>query len=509
MASKLQKIALLVTGAGLGVVISVSYSVFAEKSSATAPLPIDELRAFSTVFGLIKQAYVEPVDDKKLINEAIKGMVSGLDPHSSYLDVEGYKDLQSSTQGEFGGLGIEVNMEDGLVKVISPIEDTPAYRAGIKSGDFIAKIDETQVQGLTLNEAISKMRGKPGTSIVLTVLRKGEARPLVITLKRDIIKVQSVKFKLAEPGYGYIRVAQFQERTTEDLAKAIETLYRDNKSPLKGIVLDLRNDPGGLLDGAVGVAAAFLPKESLVVYTDGRLPDAKFKYTATPLHYVRGLKREYYEDPKKYADELANLDYFKSLPADIKNVPLVVLVNGGSASASEIVAGALQDHKRALVVGTQTFGKGSVQTIIPIDPQNILQTENKTAVKLTTARYFTPGGRSIQAKGIAPDIEVEEATVNGREDNGFRIREADLDRHLDNPTDKAASQPVSAAPKKPQPDLKVRGESKPTKAVASQVDENAPRELVSKNDYQLQQSFSILKVQQLLLNKAASKPAAK
>lgn len=476
MASKLQKIALLCAGAGLGVAISISYNVMADKEGATAPLPVDELRAFSTVFGLIKQTYVEPVEDKKLINEAIKGMVAGLDPHSSYLDADEFKDLQTSTQGEFGGLGIEITMEGGLVKVISPIEDTPAYRAGIKSGDFIVKIDDTQVQGLTSNEAVGKMRGPSGTSVTLTILRKGETKPLIISLKRAVIKTQSVKFKLAEPGYGYIRITQFQERTTEDLAKAIEALYRENKTPLKGIVLDLRNDPGGLLNSAVGVSGAFLPDDALVVYTEGRTEDAKIRLTA------------------------GKEAFFKNTPKDVKTVPLVVLVNGGSASASEIVAGALQDHKRALVVGTQTFGKGSVQTIIPID--------SKTAVKLTTARYFTPAGRSIQAKGIVPDIEVEEATLNGKEDNGLRIREVDLDRHLNNPNDKA-SKPVSVTPKKSEPELKLKGDTKPAKQNASETDETAPRELVQKSDYQLQQSFSILKVQQLLMNKNASQPAAK
>ncbi len=471
MASKLQKIGLLCVGAGLGVAISISYNVFAEKEGASpAALPMDELRAFSTVFGLVKQAYVEPVDDRKLIKEAIKGMVSGLDPHSSYLDADEFKDLQSNTQGEFGGLGIEVNMEDGLVKVISPIEDTPAYRAGIKPGDFIVKIDDTQVQGLTLNEAVSKMRGKAGTSVVLTVFRKGESKPLTVTLKRAIIKVQSVKFKLAEKDYGYIRITQFQERTTEDLARAIEALYRENKTSLKGIVLDLRNDPGGLLNGAVGVSAAFLPKGALVVYTEGRTADARIRLTAS---------REYYQRDSKE-------DFFKNTPKDVKNVPLVVLVNAGSASASEIVAGALQDHKRAVVVGTQTFGKGSVQTVLPID--------SKTAVKLTTARYYTPSGRSIQAKGIVPDVEVEEATVSGKEENGLRLREADLDRHLDNPDDK------SRAGAKTVP-------AKPAVQNGSGVDETVQRELVSKSDYQLQQAFNVLKVQQLLLNRTAPQPA--
>lgn len=465
MASKLQKMGLLCVGATLGVAVSVSYNAFAEKEGATAPLPIDELRTFSNVFGLIKQSYVEPVSDKKLINEAIKGMVAGLDPHSSYLDEEDFKDLQSNTQGEFGGLGIEVTMEDGLVRVISPIEDTPADRAGIKAGDYIAKIDDTQVQGLSINEAVSKMRGVIGTSITLTVLRKGETKPLIISLKRAIIKTQSVKFKLAEPNYGYIRITQFQERTTEDLAKAIEALYAENKSPLKGIVLDLRNDPGGLLNGAVGVSAAFLPKDALVVYTEGRDPDAKIRLTATKENYQRDGD-----------------DIFKKTPKEVKTVPLVVLVNGGSASASEIVAGALQDHKRALVIGTQTFGKGSVQTIVPID--------SKAAVKLTTARYFTPSGRSIQAKGIVPDIAAEEATLNGKEDNGLRVREVDLDRHLDNPND-AASTPAQATPS-----IKLRGASKPSKSNASDI--TAVRELVQKSDYQLQQAFTVLKVQQFV-----------
>lgn len=476
--SRWKKVSLLAAGAGLGIAISLSFNATADKETVSNPLPLDELRAFSTVFGIIKQSYVEPVEDKKLINEAIKGMVSGLDPHSSYLDEDAFKELKINTQGEFGGLGIEVNMEDGLVRVVSPIEDSPAYRAGIKSGDFIVKIGELQVQGLTLNEAVSKMRGKVGESVTLTILRKGEGKPMIVTLKRAIIKVQSVKFKLAEANYGYIRVTQFQEHTTEKLGEAIEALYKENKAPLKGIVLDLRNDPGGLLDGAVGVSAAFLPKDALVVYTEGRVADSKFKLTANPQYYQRDSK----------------IDYFKNLPADIKNVPLVVLVNGGSASASEIVAGALQDHKRALVVGTQTFGKGSVQTILPIDA--------KSALKLTTARYFTPAGRSIQAKGITPDIIVEDATLSGKEDNGFRLRESDLGKHLDNPNDKDAGKITST----PAP-IKVESK-KPVKtnASATEEDEN-PRELVSKSDYQLQQAISVLKVQQLMLNK--EKPSIK
>ncbi|KAF0811773.1 Carboxy-terminal processing protease CtpB [Andreprevotia sp. IGB-42] len=483
MKHKIQKFGLLAAGAGLGVAISLSFNAAADKSAEANPLPVDELRAFTTVFGLVKQNYVEPVEDKKLINEAIKGMVSGLDPHSSYLDADSFKDLQESTQGEFGGLGLEVNMEDGLVRIVSPIEDTPAYKAGIKAGDFIVKIDDTPVQGISLGDAVKKMRGKPGTSVTLTVLRKGEAKPLVFSLKRAVIKTQSVKSKLAEPGYGYIRVTQFQEHTTENVAKAIEALYKENKAPLKGMVLDLRNDPGGLLNGAVGVSAAFLPKDTLIVYTEGRSADAKIRLTANKDNYMR---------PGSKAD------YFANTPKDVKTVPLVVLVNGGSASASEIVAGALQDQKRALIVGTQTFGKGSVQTILPID--------EKSALKLTTARYYTPNGRSIQAKGIVPDIEVQEATLNGVEDNGLRLREADLGHHLDNPTDKDAGKAAS----KPEVKLEKPPVIKAPKLNASEPDsENSPRELVSKSDYQLQQAFSVLKVQQLLLQKQAPAAAAK
>jgi carboxyl-terminal processing protease len=478
---KLQKIALLLAGAGLGIALSLSFNAVADKDAGGNPLPVEELRAFSTVFGLIKQSYVEPVEDKKLITEAIKGMVSGLDPHSSYLDAEAFKDMQIQTQGEFGGLGIEVSMEDGLVRVVSPIEDTPAYRAGVKPGDFIAKIDETPVQGMSLNDAVTKMRGKIGTSVTLTMLRKGEGKPIIVTLKRAVIKVQSVKSKMAEPGYGYIRIAQFQEHTTENVAQALEALYKENKVPLKGLVLDLRNNPGGLLNGAVGVSASFLAKDALVVYTEGRTPDSKIKLTASKENYLRENGKD---------------DYFKNTPKDVKNVPLVILVNGGSASASEIVAGALQDYKRAIVVGTQTFGKASVQTIMPID--------NKTALKLTTARYFTPLGRSIQLKGITPDIEVEEAVLNGKEQNAFRIREADLGHRLDNPNDKDAGNKKTASETK----AEIKAEAKKLKPVASETAEENPRELASKNDYQLQQALNILKVQQILQNKAAPVAAA-
>ena len=397
-------------GVVAGILIALQLPAFAEKAtppSQTSGLPIQDLRTFAEVFNAIKQGYVEPVEDKKLINNAISGMVSNLDPHSTYLDAEAFKELQVGTHGEFGGLGIEVGMEDGFVKVIAPIEDTPAARAGLKTGDLIVKIDDTSVKGLTLNEAVKKLRGKPKTQVTLTIARKGMNKPLIVTLTREVIKVQSVKFKILEPGYGYVRITQFQETTISALVNAVNQLYKNG--PLKGLILDLRNDPGGLLNAAVGVSAVFLPPDELVVSTDGRAPDAKHKFYAKPEDYQHSRE-----------DDLRNL------PSGIKTVPMIVLVNGGSASASEIVAGALQDYKRATVLGTQTFGKGSVQTVLPL-PGN-------TAIKITTARYYTPKGRSIQAKGIEPDVEVEETP--GAKKNG--LREADLGGHLVNEKDKDA-----------------------------------------------------------------------
>ena len=448
------KIGFITMGLVLGLMLSLTYSAVAEKM-VKPQLPLDDLRAFAEVFGKVKTDYVETVEDKKLISEAINGMLAGLDPHSSYLDADSFKDMQAATQGEFGGLGIEVGMEDGLVKVISPIEDTPAFKAGIKSGDLIMKLDETQVKGLTLNDAVKKMRGKPDTPIVLTVLRKNESKPLTFTLVRAVIKTKSVKYKLAEPGYAYARVTQFQEHTGEDLAKAIKTMYAENKGPFKGFILDLRNDPGGLLNGAVGVSAAFLPKGELVVYTEGRTADAKMQLTAKPENYVRGA------------------DYLKDLPAEMKTVPMAVLINNGSASASEIVAGALQDHKRATIMGTQSFGKGSVQTIMPMN--------NGAAIKLTTARYFTPKGRSIQAKGIVPDIIVEDGT-----DQSNNIREADLSRHLANPKDPSANtDDVVTTPLKDAAKEKLN-----EKKFAEPV---APIEIASKDDIQFTQAMNLLK----------------
>jgi carboxyl-terminal processing protease len=411
MGSKLKNFGLISLGVVAGVAASMQFSALAQKS-ASAPLPYEELRQLADVFGLIKSDYVEPVEDKKLLTEAISGMVASLDPHSSYLDKKAFKELREGTQGKFVGLGIEVGMEDGYVKVISPIEDSPAYRAGIKAGDLITRLDATPVKGMTLDQAVKKMRGEPNTKITLTIARKEEDKPLIITIVRQEIHVQSVKAKIIEPGYGWLRVAQFQEPTVDDLVKKIDDLYQKEPN-MKGLVLDLRNDPGGVLPGAIGVSAAFLPKDVVIVSTNGQLPDSKATFYA---------QREYYAS-RALGDPLSKL------PAAIKKVPMVVLVNTGSASASEIVAGALQDYKRATIMGTQTFGKGSVQTI--------RQLSADTAVKLTTARYYTPNGRSIQAKGIVPDVMVEEY-ADGDGLNSLRLREADLQKHLINDTVKQA-----------------------------------------------------------------------
>ena len=362
-----------------------------QEPSKQGLLPLNELRTFADVFDRIKKAYVEDVDDKTLLENAIQGMLTELDPHSAYLKPDAYSDLQINTTGEFGGLGIEVGMENGFVKVITPIDDTPAKEAGVEAGDLIIKLDTTPVKGLSLGEAVKLMRGKPGSNIVLTVIRAGVDKPLEITVTRAIIQVQSVRGRLLEPNFGYVRLSEFQIHTGSEMVKLIEKLMKKNNNQLKGMVLDLRNNPGGVLQAAVDVTDAFL-NEGLVVYTQGRLPDSDMKFRATPGDMLDGL-------------------------------PLVVLVNGGSASASEIVAGALQDHSRAVIMGTTTFGKGSVQTVLPL--------HNNRALKLTTARYYTPNGRSIQAEGIEPDIKVENAQLT-RVAEMQRVKEKDLSGHLEN-----------------------------------------------------------------------------
>jgi carboxyl-terminal processing protease len=454
MSSKFKNFGLISLGMLAGVVGSMQFDALAQKN-AGAPLPVDELRQLADVFGLIKSDYVENVEDKKLLTEAISGMVASLDPHSAYLDKKAFKELREGTQGKFVGLGIEVGMEDGYVKVISPIEDSPAYKAGLKAGDLITRLDSTPVKGMTLDEAVKRMRGEPNTKITLTVARKEEDKPVLITVVRQEIRVQSVKSKLIEPGYAWVRVSQFQEPTVEDMAKKIGALYAQDPN-IKGLVLDLRNDPGGVLPGAIGVSAAFLPKEVAIVSTNGQLPDSKQTFYA---------RREFY-GTRSLSDPLAKL------PEAVKNVKMVVLVNSGSASASEIVAGALQDYKRATIMGSQTFGKGSVQTI--------RQLSADTAVKLTTARYYTPNGRSIQARGIVPDLMVDE-TPEGDGLNSLRLREADLTKHLSNDKDKEA-------------DVRNKvDELEEEQRLAALDKKRKPLEFGGKDDFQLAQALNHLK----------------
>lgn len=433
---------LIISGVILGATLVFGQMVFADKEAAKPDLPLEDLRTFSEIFGRIKSSYVEPVEDKQLIENAIRGMLSGLDPHSTYLDLNDFKDLREGTSGEFGGLGIEVSMEDGFVKVVAPIDDTPAAKAGIQPGDLIIRLDDTPVKGMTLNDAVDLMRGKPGSKLLLTIIREGADKPLKVELTRAIIKVESVKKKMLEPGYGYVRITTFQSRTGASLREAISALKIENGGKLNGMVLDLRNNPGGVLDAAVDVSDAFITK-GMIVYTEGRIADSEQKFHATP-------------------DDL------------LKGAPLIVLVNGGSASASEIVAGALQDQKRAIILGSKTFGKGSVQTVMPLT--------NETAVKMTTARYFTPSGRSIQAEGIVPDIEINGIRVASVENSEFTpLRERDLAHHLDNGDSEAETETTE----EPAADTSAEPETSDQKAQAEQ-----PLEV---SDYVLSQALNLLK----------------
>jgi len=410
MKSNTRTLLVLFIGLTLGVMLAIGQGVLADKEKAqrgATALPLDELRTFTEVFARIKKDYVEPVSDEELLENAIRGMLSGLDPHSSYLDPDSFKDLKVGTSGEFGGLGIEVGMEDGFVKVISPIDDTPAQRAGVKAGDLVIRLDDKPVKGLTLREAVNIMRGKVGSRITLTIIREGEEKPLKITITRAIIKVKSVRQRNLEDGFGYLRISQFQSHTGENLANAIDKLKEANGGKLKGLVLDLRNNPGGVLNAAVEVSDAFLDK-GLIVYTKGRLRNSDMKFNATPRTLLDGA-------------------------------PLVVLVNGGSASASEIVAGALQDHKRALIVGTRTFGKGSVQTILPLN-------DDTEPVKITTLAHAEDG----------------------------RLKEADLTGHLEN------------------------GNGKDKKKSDTKTDKKASKLPLAQTDYQLYEALNILKGVQIL-----------
>lgn len=405
---RIGRFGLVAVGAVGGIFLSLGISAVAQKGE---PLPLKELQQFANVFSAIKASYVEPLTDKKLINDAIKGMFSDLDPHSAYLDPDAFKEMEAMTQGGFGGLGIEIGSEDGMPKVIAPIEDTPAARAGILSGDLITHIDGKPTKGMQLNDAIKLMRGEPKTPIVLTIKRAGQDKPLIVKIVRDVIKVRSVRSKMLADDIAYVRVAQFQEHTAVDLANQLQTLG-EKKAP-KGLILDLRNDPGGLLDSAIGVSSAFLKPNVLVVSTKGRIASSNREFFAKPVDYVRN-----YRDG---AGDQRQPDYLANIAGWTKTVPMVVLVNVGSASASEIVAGALQDHKRAKIMGNRTFGKGSVQSVLPLSED--------TGIKLTTARYYTPSGRSIQVTGVVPDIAVDD-TAQG---NLFRLpREGDLEHHLEN-----------------------------------------------------------------------------
>lgn len=453
MGSKLKSLGLIGFGVIAGVAASLQYSALAQKMQGL-PLPLEKLSEFTEVFGMIKSDYVEAVEDEKLLEEAINGMFGALDPHSAYLDKKAFKELREGTEGKFIGLGLEVGMEDGYVKVISPIEDSPASRAGILPSDLITRIDGVPIKGLSIDDAVKKMRGEPNTKITLTIARKTEDKPIVVTLTRELIKQHSVKGKVVEPGYAWLRISQFQEPTLDDMVKKINAIYSQEPA-LKGLVLDLRNDPGGVLPGAIGVSAAFLPKDVAVVSTNGQVEDSKRTYYA---------KREFYAG-RVGSDPLAKL------PAAVKQVPLVVLINTGSASASEIVAGALQDYRRATILGTQSYGKGSVQTVH--------QVTDETAIKLTTARYYTPLGRAIQAKGIQPDLRVEE-TADGDGFNALRSREADLIKHLSN--DKEAEGETT--------DL---DELEEEKRLIELAKKSIPVEFGSKEDFQLQQALNHLK----------------
>lgn len=466
MSHKLKIAGWISVGALAGVLTTVSLQTVARGS--LAPLPLEELQQLAAVFGMVKTDYVEPIDEKKLISDAISGMVASLDPHSQYFDKKSFKEFREGTSGRFVGVGIEISQEDGLVKVVSPIEGSPAFRAGLKPNDLITKIDDTLVKGLSLNDAVKRMRGEPNTKVLLTIYRKDENRTFPVTITREEIKTVSVKGKVIEPGYGWIRLSQFQERTVDDFARKVEEIYRTEPN-LKGLVLDLRNDPGGLLDAAVAISSAFLPENVTVVSTNGQLAESKFIYKAAPEFYQRR----------------AGADPIRRLPAALKNVPLVVLVNEGSASASEIVAGALQDHKRATILGSQTFGKGSVQTVRPLGPD--------TGLKLTTARYYTPNGTSIQAKGIIPDVLVDE-TAEGNIFAALRTRESDLQKHLGSGQGPEVKDPVR---EKAREEAMKRAEEESRKPPQ---DRKIP-EFGSDKDFQLVQALNQLKGRPVLISK--------
>ncbi|HQZ88022.1 MAG TPA: S41 family peptidase [Gammaproteobacteria bacterium] len=473
MQSRPEKMMTLLKASLIGsALILMPVTVSAEASSKEEKLPIADLQRFTKVIEYIKEYYVKPVSDEVLFENAMRGMLAGLDPHSSYFSMDEFSDLKASTSGKFGGLGVEVMPEEGFIRVISPIDDTPAQRAGIQSGDLIIKLDDTAVKGLTAQEAIEKMRGEKGSKIVLTILRQGENKPLVITVIRDTINVQSVRTKMLDDNFGYVRVSQFQSNSGDELTRSLQALKKNNGGKLKGIILDLRNNPGGVLDTAVQIADTFLDRDKLkqydnvIVYAKGRIPGSQIK-------------------EKAHAGDLLN------------GAPMVVLVNRGSASAAEIVAGALQDYHRAVIVGDQTWGKGTVQTVLPL--------KDNRGLKLTTALYYTPAGRSIQATGIVPDILVQNLKIPAPEKNDLNallFREADLQRHLENGNAKDDEKSIDQKiDQKTDPKIKVesKDKNKETNKDKEKLSEKTPSSKEPSatdllyTDYQLHEALNILK----------------
>jgi len=473
MGVKLKVSGWIALGAVAGALATMQLNAIARNS--LAPLPLEELQQLAAVFGMVKTDYVEPVDEKKLITDAIGGMVAGLDPHSQYFDKKSFREFREGTTGRFVGVGIEIGMEDGLVKIVSPIEGSPAFKAGLKSGDLITKIDDTAVKGLTMDQAVKRMRGEPNTKVLLNIFRKSESRTFPVTITRDEIRVQSVRAKEVEPGYLWVRVSQFQDRTVEDFSKKMQELYKADPN-IKGIVLDLRNDPGGLLEGAVAISSAFLQPDSIVVTTNGQIAESKATFKASPDFYAR-----------------RGSDPLKGLPDALKTVPLIVLVNEGSASASEIVAGALQDHHRATLMGAQTFGKGSVQTVRQLSPD--------TALKITTARYYTPSGKSIQAKGIVPDVMIDE-TAEGNLFAALRVREADLEKHI---TSGQGTEQKDPARDKAREEARKKLEEEQAKNVP--LPKPLP-EFGSTDDFQLAQAINRLKGKPVMVSKTMTERKA-
>jgi carboxyl-terminal processing protease len=458
MIKRQKKVILLV--AGLAFLLTSWSTLKAAKTTSENSDIYQYLRLFSDVLNIVQDNYVEKVDSKKMIYGAINGMLRELDPHSSFMKPDDYKELQIETKGKFGGLGIEITLRDGVLTVVAPLEDTPADKAGIQANDQIVKIDEEPTQDMSLMDAVQKMRGPKGSKVKLTIIRKGEKKPLEFELVRADIAIRSVKSRMLEPAYGYVRISSFQSGTANDLRKALEQLEHEG-TPLQGLVIDLRNDPGGLLDQAVEVSDEFLD-EGLIVYTGGRLENQQMRFEA-------------HKNSKGH------------------NYPIVVLVNAGSASASEIVAGALQDHKRAIILGEQTFGKGSVQTVIPLN--------DGSAIRLTTSLYYTPSGRSIQAKGITPDIIVkrENTGKEGEEipDESRRIRERDLPRHMLNKSEPKEKEPV----KKQEITDPIPSGTQDKKPDSTEIKQEGPQsdnQKLMEQDNQLRRALDLLKAHKIM-----------